>query len=221
MKYIQRNLFNEPVLKQKESSIKKRVHTIQVSAENFLELQRLRDEQAQEVGCRGSYNMAITYLLALQTKYDLLLEKFKNIEDVHQQSLQQENQFLREVVLHSVQTPKTLSNQDLQYPSPNQQPRSLTPPHPPGAPPIRCSPPKPIHNYSPPNTGNIKKDYQKEIAQVFTGNILKPSDIIQTTKPKHINTNIHEIEEDFCVPPIDVISTAKRFHSEDAVAMNA
>ncbi|WP_457557088.1 hypothetical protein [Candidatus Harpocratesius sp.] len=73
-----------------------------------------------------------------------------------------------------------------------------------------------IPHYKEPNTGNIKNDYKKEITQIFKGNILKPSEIIQTTKPKHHLSKINEIDENFFIPLIDQISTAKQFKKSES-----
>ena len=43
-----------------------------------------------------------------------------------------------------------------------------------------------------------------------TGSPLKPSSIISTTLPKHAESGIHEFTEDFEIPVIELISTAKR-----------
>ena len=71
-----------------------------------------------------------------------------------------------------------------------------------------------------PNTGNLRNDYVKEIQQIFTGSPLKPSSIISTTMPKHAESGIHEFTEDFEIPVIDLISTAKKFHKAQELSIS-
>jgi len=59
-------------------------------------------------------------------------------------------------------------------------------------------PPRPPIKYK--NTGNIKKDYQTEIKKVFSGDTLKPSDILNITQPKHKNSDIKQLDEDAEIP---------------------
>lgn len=68
------------------------------------------------------------------------------------------------------------------------------------------APPKPPRkhiNYKPPNTANIRKDYQTEIKQVFNGDTIKPSEIIGITKPKHKDSDIRQLKEDEEPPPVN------------------
>ena len=73
------------------------------------------------------------------------------------------------------------------------------------------TPPKPLKEYLPQETGNLKQDYIQEIKQVFTGEIRKPSEIAQATKPQFHDHVIKTLDDLFIVPEIETISTAKSF----------
>jgi len=237
----QRNLHNEPVHPPKASEPRKKTFSIHVSEETFHQLQSLRDIQAKEAGCRGSYNMAVKNLLSLKTTHDQLQQKYDHLHESQSHQFEQENHYLKELLMQSLNTPKNYAVHPSPYPSPNPNPYSspypnispypnsgsLMPGSPyPGSvlnpPPGSSIPPprKKISNYAPPNTKNLRSDYQKEIHQIFTGELLKPSEIVQTTQPVHVDSGIQEIAEDFCIPQIESISTAKRFQHE-ALPMEA
>lgn len=72
-------------------------------------------------------------------------------------------------------------------------------------------PPKPLKEYLPQQTDNLKQDYIQEIKQVFTGEIRKPSEIAQATKPQFHDHAIKTLDDLFIVPEIETISTAKSF----------
>ncbi|MHA1675030.1 MAG: hypothetical protein ACTSYI_15545 [Promethearchaeota archaeon] len=236
MTFIQRNLHNESIPQPKDHKPRKKTFSINVSEETFHQLQSLRDTQAKEVGCRGSYNMAIRNLLSLKTTNDQLQQKYDSLHERQSHQLEQENRYLKELLIQSLSAPRNVPAYPPSYPTPYPNGQSLnTPPgsvlpayltqnagnlgKPPTAPP---SPPrKKISNYSPPNTENLRQDYQNEIHQIFNGELLKPSEIVQTTQPEHVDSGIQEIAEDFSVPRIDSISTAKRFQQQEASAMEA
>ncbi len=152
-----------------------------------------------------------------------LVQKNKEVDDLKsaikalQQKSSDDNQFLKDLLLKSLETPKMPQMMPPMYPQylqpmtstfaqNNQQP-GFSPPPPPPPKKKAVMPP----NYKPPNTGNIKKDYVNEIKQIFSGEILKPSQVLQTTKPKHIEQEIEEFNEAFDIPSIELISTAKNF----------
>ncbi len=59
--------------------------------------------------------------------------------------------------------------------------------------------PKPpsLPYHPPPNTADVKKDYQNEIKQVFNGtDIISPSQVMSLTQPKHKDALIKEIDEE-------------------------
>lgn len=207
-----------------------------MSEETFHQLQSLRDIQAKEAGCRGSYNMAVRNLLSLKTTHDHLQQKYDHLHESQSHQLEQENRYLKELLIQSLSAPRNVPGYPPSYPTPypngaslHGPPGSVLPAYftqnvgnlgkPPTAPP---SPPrKKISNYSPPNTANLRRDYKDEIQQIFTGDLLKPSEIVQTTQPEHVDSGIQEITDDFCIPRIDTISTAKRFQQQEASAMEA
>ncbi|XEO76544.1 hypothetical protein WKT22_01568 [Candidatus Lokiarchaeum ossiferum] len=135
-----------------------------------------------------------------------------------QQKSKEDNEFLKELLLKALEVPKIPQMIPMNYsqftppinanPSYSTTQSSFTPPPPP---PSKQS--KPPQSYQAPNTGNLKKDYIQEIQQIFTGDILKPSQIVQTTKPRHLEHEVEEISDNFDIPPIDIISTAKNFIS--------
>lgn len=132
-----------------------------------------------------------------------------------QQKSKADNEFLKELLLKALDTPKMPQMIPMSYPQfipplNSNQLNSIPQPNlaPPPPPKRKIKPPL---NYKPPNTGNLKNDYVREIQQIFSGDILKPSQVVQTTKPKHLEHEVEEINENFEIPSIDLISTAKNF----------
>ena len=75
------------------------------------------------------------------------------------------------------------------------QPSSVSAPPPP--PSLNRPPKRPPSNYKAPNTGNLKKDYIKEIGTVFNGEPMSPSEVIAITKPKHAKTEVTQLNDNF------------------------
>lgn len=61
-------------------------------------------------------------------------------------------------------------------------------------------PPPKRKAYIPQHTQDIKKDYVHEIKQIFTGEVLSPAQVIQITKPKHLDAKVIEFTDDFEIP---------------------
>jgi len=76
------------------------------------------------------------------------------------------------------------------------------PPNPPPTPPqLRLQ-------YKPKDTGDVRQDYVNEVKQVFTGEVRKPSEILQLTQPKHKDAEVVEITE----VPLLIASTEAGFY---------
>ena len=76
------------------------------------------------------------------------------------------------------------------------------PPNPPPSPPLLRL------QYKPKDTGDVRQDYVNEVKQVFTGEVRKPSEILQLTQPKHKDAEVIEITE----VPLLIASTEAGFY---------
>jgi len=70
------------------------------------------------------------------------------------------------------------------------------------------SPPLLRLQYKPKDTGDVRQDYVNEVKQVFTGEVRKPSEILQLTQPKHKDAEVVEITE----VPLLIASTEAGFY---------
>ena len=125
-----------------------------------------------------------------------------------------EKDFLRQVILNKNQQHipvmmGAMANFNVNSPQ-------FTPPPPPPAPQLK---PKFRIPYIPRDTGDLKKDYVHEIKHIFTGEVLKPSEIMETTKPKHSQSEVVEFTDNFEIPAIIAISCAKNFPTRQNVSV--
>ena len=160
----------------------------------------MKEIMSQKSHGRFTFNMVIQSLLQDHTdlqnlKSELILIK-KEMEDTQT--------YLKDMLKLAL----TNSKPQVQYLPISGQSFTASSPLPPPAPPH--APPKKI-NYKPPNTGNLMKDYVKEIRQLFKGDILRPSDVVGITKVKHRDTQIKQLQEDYLIPDIELVSVAKNF----------
>lgn len=183
--------------------------SISVTYQTYQELLQCKHEFRENLGDHLSFNRIIHHLLSIHNEYKELKTQLQNMEQKNSELLNDERNFLRQVLITQNQQRVpvmmgAMSNVNLHT---GQLGSNFTPPPPPPRIPHRKFPKK----YIPMNTGNLKKDYVNEIKQIFTGDILKPSEVIETTQPKHQNTEISHFTEEFDIPPIESISSAKSF----------
>lgn len=196
---------NQPVKtpSEKKRNNAERRRSITVDSEIYLALKKMKDSMSDKLAGKTSFNMVIQ---ALFQDHDDLINVRKELEDLKKETEETQN-YIRDMLKLAL----SAKNQAQIIASPQFLPsnfpiESLNPP-----PPKTLSPPKKPSNYIPPDTGNLKKDYVAEITQLFTGEIIKPSDLIKITQPKHKDAEIKEIDEKTVVPDIFEKSTAKNF----------
>jgi hypothetical protein len=198
----------------KKTTTKAKSKVITVTDELNESLKKLQDELTKKMGGKITYNMVIQSLI--QEHIDLQNVKIELAE------IQAEADKTQELIKELLKTAIS-NNQNLLsvgHPAqPQVQPLVVTYAHPagmpgmyppmmpgyPGSMPVPPSPPPsgppkappPRKEYMPPpNTANIKSDYQKEINAVLSGEIMKPSDILKITKPKHAEVEVKALSDD-------------------------
>lgn len=62
----------------------------------------------------------------------------------------------------------------------------------------------------PPISESVKNDLQQELLAIFTGEVLKPSDILATTKPIFTTHPLKELTQDYIIPNIRMTSIKNR-----------
>ncbi|RLI63192.1 MAG: hypothetical protein DRO88_10540 [Promethearchaeia archaeon] len=213
MALIQKKLLSSSPPPKEKQNTSFSFHSIRVSHSVYKKLRAMRKSLLLSANSPISFNYTINFLLLTQEKYDQLKQKYDQLKQKLDTMVEAENQYLKSLLKQSLQKPQIYGMVPSGTPT-----VGLTPP--PSSSTPRQGPPRSplkILNYKAPDTGNLKNDYQKEIKQIFCGSVLKPSEIVQTTKPAHLSSSIKEIDETFYVPPIDAISTAKHFQEMDSI----
>jgi hypothetical protein len=172
--------------------------SITVDSDMYLALKKLKDSMSDLLGGKTTFNMVIQSLFH---DHDDLINVKQELEYIKKETEETQN-YIRDMLKLAL---SAKSQAQIIMPS-NLQVDSLVPP-----PPKVNVPPKKPSNYVAQDTGNMKKDYINEITQLFTGEVIKPSDLIKITKPKHINSDIKQITEEAIIPDIFEKSTAKNF----------
>lgn len=149
----------------------------------------------------GTYKAALRALIQnhLEDQANIMRLK-KRINELEDESKEDKNAF-REIALNNSKTPIMIPAQN-----PNMIQNVML--NPPGTLPPPPPKPKQLTSYKAPNTGDLKKDYQKEVKTIFTGEILKPSEIIETTQPKFKETPVEYIDSQL-VPLLKTLKEKK------------
>jgi hypothetical protein len=172
--------------------------SISIDGQVYNTIKHMKDTMSQKSHGRYTFNMIIQSLL--QDHVDL--QNLRSELTLIKKEMEDTQTYLKDMLKLALTNSKPqvqyipLSGQSLATPSP---------------PPVSsCVPPKKI-NYNAPNTGNLMRDYIKEIKQLFTGKILKPSDVVGITNVKHKDSKVKELEENCLIPDIELVSVAKHF----------
>ncbi|MHA1111613.1 MAG: hypothetical protein ACTSRE_10960 [Promethearchaeota archaeon] len=173
--------------------------SVSIDGQVYKTIKHMKDTMSQLSHGRFTFNMVIQSLL--QDHMDL--QNLRSELTLIKGEMEDTQSYLKEMLKLAL----TNSKPQVQYIPVTGQPLAAPPPP---APPR--GPPKKI-NYKSPNTGNLMKDYVKEIKQLFKGDILRPSDVAGITKVKHKDSKIKELEEDSLIPDIELVSIAKNFKS--------
>jgi hypothetical protein len=201
--------------REKSPKSKQKVKSIAVHQHTYLELKEIQKTLAKETHHKTSLNDILQTLLLKTKELDALKTVLLQKDQEYITEIKKDREFLKDLLMKSM-----ASNQPPQIVFPYSQMQNTSfggvSAGPPPPPPARFLPKKP---YRAPNTGNIRNDYVKEIKQIFTGTPLKPSSILSTTLPKHAESDIHEICDDFEIPMIDLISTAKKFSKSQELSI--
>lgn len=151
----------------------------------------------------GSYERILKHIVDENTKLKSELSKIhKEYKDKINQlkdELNNERNFIKEAHLASVSRPILLGQSQAQM-TPVMQANLPHPPPTSISSPPRL-PPKPIQNIS----SNVKNDFQKEIKQLFTGELLLPSMVEQINE--FDKREMKEAPEE--IPDIEIISVTK------------
>lgn len=220
MEYIQKKLgealpreeSDKAQSQKSEKKSKRKARSIAVHQHTYLELKEIQKALAQETHHKTSINDILQTLLQKTAEVEVLKTALLQKDRDYIAEIKKDREFLKELLVKSLASNK---QPQIVVPYPQMQPpygrtNAGPPPPPPSLPKIP---------YRAPNTGNLRNDYVKEIKQIFTGNPIKPSSIITTTLPKHVNSDILEIDENFEIPMIDLISTAKKFQKTQQLSV--
>ncbi len=171
--------------------------SVSIDGQVYKTIKHMKDTMSHKSHGRFTFNMVIQSLL--QDHVDL--QNLRSELTLIKKEMEDTQNYLKEMLKLAL----TNSKPQVQYiPVTGQTLAAPSPPAPPR------SPPKKI-NYKPPNTGNLMKDYVKEIKQLFRGEILLPSVVVDITKVKHKDSKVKELEEDCLIPDIELVSVAKNF----------
>jgi hypothetical protein len=200
---------NQPLKTPSEKNIGKedRRKSITVDNEIYLALKKMKDSMSDTLAGKTTFNMVVQSLFH---DHDDLLNVKQELESLKKETEETQN-YIRDMLKLALSAKsQTQFIGSPQFMPMNLTTESLIPP-----PPKQLAPPKKTSNYIAPDTGNLKKDYINEITQLFTGEVIKPSDLIKITKPKHIDSEIKPIAEEAVIPDIFEKSTAKNFPKAD------
>ena len=189
-----------------EQKPKRKARSIAVHQHTYRELKDIQKALAQETHHKTSINDILQMLLQKTSEVETLKTALLQKDQEYIAEIKKDRAFLKDLLLKSL-----ASNQQPQIIFPNPQMQNASFGYAPTGPPPPLPPSLPKKPFRAPNTGNLRNDYVKEIKQIFTGTPLKPSSIISTTLPKHAKRGIHEIDDAFEIPMIELISTAKKF----------
>ncbi|MBN2156640.1 MAG: hypothetical protein JW776_11420 [Candidatus Lokiarchaeota archaeon] len=189
-----RSIFKDiPVQELTKDSLTRK--SVSIDGQVYKTIKRMKSTMSQKSHGRFTFNMVIQSLL--QDHVDL--QNLRSELLVIKKEMEETQNYLKEMLKLALINSKP----QVQYIPISGQPLTTPPPLSPSR-----NPPKKIE-YIPPNTGNLMRDYVKEIKQLFKGEILRPSDVAEITK---IKTNpVKELAEDRIIPDIELISVAKHF----------
>ena len=178
---------------------------ITIDANNLAVLDQLKEEMVAKLGGNITYNMVIQRLVADHTDLENTRQELIEI----QKEAEETQVFLKELLLKAVERPSMPTFVPMPSPvatttitsppppppsnltSPNQPPSTL----PTTPPPIVQLPPVPKPYQPPPQTKDLRKDYHNEICAVFTGQVLKPSEVLKLAQPKHSTVKVETLSD--------------------------
>lgn len=166
--------------------------SISVESHLYALLKQWKTEMKQKLGGNITFSMVVQSLVNDRTD----LQNTKTELVAIQKEAEETQTFIKQILLKSVER-STAPTQTITY-VPSIAP-NLPPPPPSPQQILPNTPPKPQEkkSYQPPKeTANLKKDYHDEVKAVFTGEILKPSEILQLTQPKHKNATDGALSEE-------------------------
>lgn len=167
---------------------------------NWTKLQSMRETLAKHRHVKVSqvyWNEVLTYFFdRIERKNSIILDlKIEIVRLEHRikklgGTVEHKNNVIEEALLNMSRQPKAPV---MMQANPMMVSNQLVPP--PAPPSLPPGPPQPRLQYKPKDTGNLKQDYVNEVKMVFTGQIQKPSEILQLTQPKHKDSEVIEITE--------------------------
>ena len=191
-----RSIFKDiSILKAAKDTLNRK--SITIDGQVYETIKHIKHTMSKHSHGRFSFNMVIQSLL--QDHVDL--QNLRSEIELIKKEMEGTQTYLKEMLKLALVNSKS----QVQYIPISGQ----SPPSPPPTSPPRSSQKK--INYTPPNTGNLMRDYVKEIKLLFTGEILRPSDVVNITKPTHGNVPVNNLKEDYLIPNIELISVAKHF----------
>jgi hypothetical protein len=152
---------------------------------NALKLLGMRDKLKKQFERNVTWNEVLSHFFhELKSQGERIKELEQQVEDLGGK-VEHKTEVMEEVLLNlsrQAAAPVMMQANPIMTQLSSPPPPPLTPPK---------AKPRLVYNTS----GNLKKDYVQEIKQVFTGEVLKPSAVLQLTEPQHKDTPIVEITE--------------------------
>jgi hypothetical protein len=198
--------------KKKKTSVSKKAISVDFSIYNILN--QFKEDMETRMGGSITFNMVIQSLI--NDRLDLDNTKSELIKI--QKEAQETQLYIRQLLMKAIDRPKSVAiapspppvqhsylpppPQYLSSPtqgSPNQQLNSLSNSPPSLLPQASPSPSatQPIKPYQPPRaTKNVRNDLITEVKAVFTGEILKPSDVLKMAQPTHAKAEVKSLSDD-------------------------
>lgn len=163
--------------------------SIKVNRLIFEVLSKMKDNLSRQIGDKATYKLVIQVLLKEHYSIPHLKKEIEDLKKDLKVNKETQADFMKELLLQK-------SKQQYAPAPPNGYAQPQPPP-----PPLKIpkDPPRRIQSIdlSKIKTPNdIKKALLSESKQVFTGKVLKPSQIIAITKPKHFDTEIILLEDE-------------------------
>lgn len=195
--------------KKKSSSVSKKAISIDFSI--YTILNQFKEDMEHRLGGTITFNMVIQSLINDRIDLDNTKSELLKI----QKEAQETQLYIRQLLMKAIDRPKSVA---IPAPNPAHIPNYPPPPPPQSNLPLNSnsyiqqptlnsnsispsslpsSPTQPIKPYKPPKaTKNVRNDLLTEVKTVFTGEILKPSDVLKLAQPTHAKSEIKNLSDD-------------------------
>lgn len=156
------------IILQKEKYIKEYIMpAITPHGRNALYLLTIRDTLRRKYDRNVTWNEVLTYMFTELKRIPTLEARITALETQYESEKDHHTEFAETIALKLAERPNAPV---MMQANPTMQQATLTPPPPP---PKAITPPRPIQQLS----GDVKRDYQREVKGLLTGAPVKPSEI--------------------------------------------